>query len=539
MPQPNILILHTDQQRFDTINALGWSHVDTPNMDRLVKNGTAFTRAYSSNPVCMAARHDLLTGVSARHHGYWGNSTSFIQDHALPTIPRLLTQAGYQTIAIGKMHHRPDREHHGWAHMYNMEELPNCRENDAYLQYLEREGYGDIRCQHGVRPLFYHVPQVSRVPEEHHGSAWVAHETIRHIKKDRDRPFFIFSSWVGPHPPLYAPQNYFDQYRDRTFPDPCPAPEWSNTQTSATPENITGLQYQRFREAYFAATTLIDTHIGRVLDTLEETGQMDNTLIILMSDHGEMLGDRGGYQKHVPYEGSAHIPMVACGPGIGKGTCDTPVTTWDVSATVLEASEITTPENHPLMGNSLRHIAKDNADRTIVFHHNAHGPRRYVSSVNRTHKFIHWYNGGEEWLFDHQSDPFEQTNILNQENDLAQTLRQTCLDFEQNHGILQNVANNTFVNQPYRNPGAHTCSLHPSWSSRQYPPWTNGYTQEDLRLIANEMRDCLQNEAVFIYTDPQWREEALQIWTDMGGMSDVMENIFQEADQKSKTLNRK
>ncbi|MBT3605230.1 MAG: sulfatase-like hydrolase/transferase, partial [Candidatus Latescibacteria bacterium] len=129
MSQPNILILHTDQQRFDTINALGHTHVDTPNMDRLAKHGTAFTRAFSSNPVCMAARHDLLTGVSARHHGYWSNNKTFIKNPALTTVPRLLTQSGYQTIAIGKMHHRPDREHHGWAHMHNMEELPNCREN--------------------------------------------------------------------------------------------------------------------------------------------------------------------------------------------------------------------------------------------------------------------------------------------------------------------------------------------------------------------------------------------------------------------------
>lgn len=79
MSQPNVLLLHTDQQRFDTIASLGASHMHTPNIDRLVERGTAFTRAYASNPVCMAARHDLLTGVSGRHHGYWGNSKSFIK----------------------------------------------------------------------------------------------------------------------------------------------------------------------------------------------------------------------------------------------------------------------------------------------------------------------------------------------------------------------------------------------------------------------------------------------------------------------------
>ncbi|MBT3374165.1 MAG: sulfatase-like hydrolase/transferase [Lentisphaerae bacterium] len=222
--RPNILLLHTDQQRFDTIAALGASHMHTPNLDRLVNMGCSFRRAYSSNPVCMPARHDLITGVSARHHGYYHNSQAFIADRQLATIPRLLTESGYQTMAVGKMHFNPPREHHGFAHMFLMEELPDCREDDAYVQYLEDAGCPDIRCQHGVRPLFYHTPQAARVPEEHHGSAWIAHKTIELMREERDRPFFIFASWVGPHPPYYIPQTYLDLYRDQPLPSICPAP---------------------------------------------------------------------------------------------------------------------------------------------------------------------------------------------------------------------------------------------------------------------------------------------------------------------------
>ena len=252
-----------------------------------------------------------------------------------------------------------------------------------------------------------------------------------------------------------------------------------------------------------------------------------------MSDHGEMLGDRGGYQKHVPYEGSAHIPMIVCGPGIAQGICDTPVTTWDVSATVLETSGVTVPTDHPLMGDSLRNIAAAHSDRTIFFH-NGQGRRRYVAAANRTHKFIHWYNGGEEWLFNNQQDPCEQENILDQEHAITNDLRQACLTFEQNEGIAQNVENNAFVNHSYQSPNQHTCSLHPTWSSHQYPSWTNGYSTEDLNLIANEMRSCLNNESVFIHTDPEWRNDAINAWTDMGGDATVIQNIFQEADQQSK-----
>jgi arylsulfatase A-like enzyme len=465
MPQPNVLLLHADQQRFDTIAALGASHMHTPNMDRLVERGTTFTRAYSSNPVCMAACHDLLTGVSGRYHGYWGNSRSFIKDCALQTVPRMLAEADYQTVAIGKVHHRPEREHHGWSHILNMEELPSCRENDGYLQYLEREGYGHIRCQHGVRPLFYHVPQVPRVPrvpEEHHGSAWIAHEVIDWIKRDRDRSLFMFASWVAPHPPLYVPQNHLDMYRDRPLPDVCGAPEWSARQVPSTPENVEEFGLQRIQEAYFAAITLIDTHVGRILDALEETGQIDNTVIVFTSDHGEMLGDRGGYQKYVPFEGWAHIPMIVCGPGIGQGVCDTPVTTWDMVG-----------------------------------------------------------------------DPGEQINIIDHDPEMADALRDVCLDFEVNAGPVENTREGAFVDADYKAPSPHTCSLHPSWSYRQFPPWTNGYSQEDLDLIENEMRSCLEDEAVFIHTDPEWLKGAVDEWTGMGGDAGVMEEIFTEADARS------
>jgi len=224
-PRPNILLLHTDQQRFNSIAALGASHVITPNLDRLVQSGLTFTHAYSSSPFCMPARHDLLTGTSARHHGYYQNQGAPIQDYGLATLPRLLTANGYQTIAVGKMHFHPECEHHGFNHLYLMEEIPSTWENDAYVQYLQEHGYGDVRCEHGVRPVFYHTPQISRVPEEHHGAAWIATKTNELLRAERDRPFFIWASWVGPHPPFYVPERYLEMYDGTEFPPCALAPE--------------------------------------------------------------------------------------------------------------------------------------------------------------------------------------------------------------------------------------------------------------------------------------------------------------------------
>jgi arylsulfatase len=559
--RPNILILHTDQQRFDTIAALGADHMHTPNIDRLVKQGTAFRHAYSSTPVCQPARHDLLTGVSGRRHGYFTNRPGPIADYCLATIPRLLTEAGYQTAAVGKMHFHPPREHHGFAHMFLMEELPSCREDDAYLEYLKEQGYQDVRCEHGVRPLFYHTPQASRVPEEHHGSAWVATKTIELLEEERDRPLFIWSSWVGPHPPYYVPEKYFDLYRDRPLPTPCPPTGDTARQAPVSPENPEpgDLRMRMIQEAYYAAITLIDTHIGRILDALEQSGRADNTIVIFTTDHGEMLGDLGGYQKHIPYEGSAHIPLIARGPGFPEGACcGTAATTWDTAATIIEAAGLTVPDDHGLVGTSLRTLVsvdggradagcfdeEDPDDSRIVVYHHGLNAGRYVAAVNGRFKLIHWYNGGQEELYDLETDPWEQQNLLldtstfsgdSTEIDLrgiAAALRMACIEFERTHGVAENVSGGDFVDRDYREPPRHACSLYPEWSSRQPPPWTNGYSPEDLTLIAGEMRDCLESPAAYICTETEWREKAVAEWEKIGGDPAVYHQLFSEADAK-------
>lgn len=541
--RPNILLLHTDQQRFDTIAAQGASHVRTPNLDRLVRQGTSFTKAYSSCPVCQPARHDLITGVSARHHGYHGNRPGPIADYGLPTIPRLLLESGYQTLAVGKMHFWPERAGHGFAHTWLMEELPSCREDDAYVQYLEDQGLGELRCQHGVRPLFYHTPQAARVPEEHHGSAWVAHKTIELMREHRDRPFFLFASWVGPHPPFYVPQKYLDQYVDSAVPQPCGPTDWSSRQSPVSPENPDP-QSERMRaiqRSYYAAITFIDLQIGKVLDSLEELGLAETTTVIFTTDHGEMLGDLGTYQKHVPYEGSAHIPLIVRGKGFEPGTrCEVPVTTWDTSATILRTAGVEAPPSHPLIGAYLGDIAgsageRGKNERMIAFHH-GDGQHRYVAATNGRYKFVHWYNGGQEELYDLAADPWEQVNILSKDSATAEMLRKACIRFESDHGQVQRVQDGRFVDLDYRQPHPHASSLYPLWSSFQFPPWTETYTEKDLELIAAEMAKCLKNEFAYICREAEWREHALKEWEKIGGKRQVYLDLFDAADGRKRHL---
>ena len=194
LDKPNILLLMTDQQRFDTICAAGHEFMHTPNLDRLVKEGTTFRYAYSPNPICMPARHNLITGLPARYHGFPDNAHGAITRWELPKLPQILADHGYDTRAIGKMHFRPKRRHNGFNKIELMTELPSTREEDEYAMYLKEVGLGHIQNIHGVRNLLYMLPQRAPIPEEHHGTKWVADRSIEFIKNNKGRqPFFLFS----------------------------------------------------------------------------------------------------------------------------------------------------------------------------------------------------------------------------------------------------------------------------------------------------------------------------------------------------------
>jgi arylsulfatase A-like enzyme len=542
--QPNILVLLTDQQRFDTIRAAGAGHVSTPNLDRLVRRGCVYTQSYSSSPACQPARHDLLTGVGARYHGYNVNADKSIQNRSLATLPRMLTEAGYQTRAIGKMHYYPVREHHGWAHMSLMEEIPQSREDDEYLQYLARVGQGHITSPHGVRQLFYHSPQVSPIPEKHHGTAWVAKQTAKAIRTDRKQPFFILSGWIDPHPPYSIPEKYLEQYNDAPMPSPCPRPDSDERQYPLAGDSDVPNphQMQRLREAYFASCTFVDHWIGEVLDALEESGQIDNTYIIFTSDHGEMLGDRQVFQKFSPYEGSARTPLIVCGPGVAPGSrCSVPVTTWDLAATIADLTGTAPSDENPSwVGESLFTDLEE--DRVVCFHHggdtDGFSPQmtRFVASVGSRHKFVHYYNGGDEEFYDLQSDPWEQTNLLaeglsEEQAALAEKLKQACLDFERDHGQSGRVQDNRFVDDPYSVP---TTNIGRYFVARfgQNPEWLTYRSKEDYDHVINELTACLERDGIFVPVSNDWKNEARQAWAERGGAPELMQGFIKKLEER-------
>ena len=211
--RPNVVLLFTDEQRYDTIGALGCDYMVTPNLDRLVREGCAFTHACTPNPVCVPARHNLLTGLYSRDTGMSENQTA-VMPPSIPRLPQILADAGYHCEVVGKMHFQPARTHHGFHRMQVMAELFRNVGDDDFAMYLRSVGLGHIRNIHGVRNLLYDQPQRSLLPEEHHGTTWVGDRAADCVRRNRNRPFFLWAGWIAPHPPFAPPADLADLYKD-------------------------------------------------------------------------------------------------------------------------------------------------------------------------------------------------------------------------------------------------------------------------------------------------------------------------------------
>ena len=458
--KPNILLITTDQQRYDTVAALGYPFMKTPNLDQLAAEGCIYPCAYSDNPVCMAARHNILTGLTARYHGFDDN---YFEDdprvipHDLPTLPQILSDAGYDTIAIGKMHFQPCRRHNGFTKMELMEEIPRYLEDDDYAVYLRENGYENIQSIHGVRHLLYMLPQRSLIDAAHHGSSWVAERSIHHLKENGGhRPFFMWSSFIAPHPPFDVPDEWAGLYEGADLPplkhSVTPISrfaEWRKYIADYPDEAC----LRRARELYYASISFVDYNIGKIIQQLKAMEEYDNTLIIFTSDHGEMLGDHGTFQKMLPYESSVRIPFLMRYPGkIRGGSRDERfVDLNDILPTVLDAAGAAYPNPEILPGESL-FTGSGFKDRSVQYVEHSHGKLRWASIRDRRYKYNYYYGGAYEELFDLESDPDESVNLLYGTaaapvQEIRERLKEKLKEYESRYGLEGCIKDGQFTDQ--------------------------------------------------------------------------------------------
>lgn len=548
MNKPNVLILLTDQQRFDTLFCAGFPHMITPHLDRLAREGMLCENAYSGNPVCMPARHDLITGYPARMHGYYANGESRrIKDYSIPTLPRVMADHGYRTVAVGKMHFSPPREHHGFGEMFLMEELPIKRQDDQYAMFLQDEGYGDIQNLHGVRPHIYHYPQNAQMDEAHHGTTWVADTAIQWLKRNCDEPFMMVCGFIHPHPPWDIPKEMDGLYDGRTLPKPVPRSRSPLDGNEPNPwfgdfdhEDL----IRQTQAAYYTAVSLVDKNVGRILDHLRETNQLDNTLVIYTTDHGEMLYDKGYFSKEVGYEGAAHIPMLLRYPKrIPAGfrrkqfaeLLDVFPTCMDVCGIDYNGVDV------PLYGESLL-TAYAQKDRTYQLSASGVGARRWVMVRDDRYKYIYNYNGGYEELFDLSSDEGEFVNLLEDASASPPDLtpyRDQALAYEQQWGPEDCIENGRLVVLPFTRFTPDVRGKFHYWSNSQMQRF---FTPKDGakrgKRLREEMIWAMQNTQKSgctldeVFKDPDWVNQFTENWRRYtGDGSDWPEWLFHQEEK--------
>jgi len=416
--RPNILLFMTDQQRADTINALGNQHIQTPALDSLVREGTSFTSAYCSTPVCQASRCSLLLG---EHSHMTGCITNMAMPQERTSLMDILSDAGYQTHGVGKMHFGPD-SHKLWGfETRDYSEEGGMRENDDFCDFLREQGHDHVIDPNGMRSEFYYVPQPSQLPAHVHTTQWSGDRSLEFLaNRDRERPFFLWSSYIKPHPPFESPVPWSRLYRPVEMPFPF-MPKgyedlltfWNHVQNryKYCDQGFDGNLVRLIRAAYYACVSFVDYQVGRILQYLREVGELDNTLVLYVSDHGELLGDYGSYGKRTLLDAAARVPLIARYPQrfAAGAQCATPTTLVDVLPTCLALADIGTSAQHA--GLDLADTAAGNTQRDGVicqFQQDGKGLYGYITDE---YKYIYSAPDNKEWLFRRVADKPEDRNL--------------------------------------------------------------------------------------------------------------------------------
>ncbi|MEW4530693.1 sulfatase-like hydrolase/transferase [Maioricimonas sp. JC845] len=423
---PNVLFLLTDDQRPDTIHALGNALIETPNLDRLVREGTTFTRAIVAIPICVASRAEILTGRDGRLNGKENFGFSPADD--VTHWAAAMQQAGYETCYVGKWHTTGRPSHHGYQRSEGLYSggggrFPLTHPHD--WKGMAVTGYRGWVFQTDDRTLF---PErgVGLTPDI---SSDFADAAIGFLREERDRPFFLHVNFTAPHDPLFLPTGYEDRYTADDIPLPVnflPEHPFDHGNAKGRDEVLyafprTEEETRRGLAVYYAVITHLDAQIGRILATLEETGQLDETIIVFSSDHGLAMGSHGLRGKQNMYEHSIGVPLIFRGPGIpADRRTDAQCYLRDLYPTICDMTGVAIPKT--VHGRSLAPVLRGDADQVYdaVFGHYRDSQRMIRTPE---WKYVRYPLVQQEQLFHITDDPHELRD-LSQEPAHAATLKE-------------------------------------------------------------------------------------------------------------------
>ncbi|WP_257349011.1 sulfatase family protein [Pseudalkalibacillus decolorationis] len=467
--KPNILLITTDQQHWNTIGAFN-SEILTPNIDRLVKEGTTFSRAYCPNPTCTPSRASIITGKYPSQHGAWSIGTKLSEDE--PTLGKELISNGYTTSLIGKAHFQPlqssdefpslesypilqDLDY--WKNFnqcfygFNHVELARNHVNEPhvgqhYAIWMEEKGCGNWR-DYFLPPTGTMDPAQEYtwpIPEKFHYNTWIAERTNEKLKeyKDHEEPFFLWSSFFDPHLPYLVPEPWDKMYDPDKLTIPSlkegehdlNPPHFQKTQENEADfseyretefgnigfhshSNITEDQKKKDMAVYYGMISMLDKYVGKILDQIEELGLRENTIVVFTSDHGHLFGQHGLHDKGgFHYEDLLKIPFLVRYPGV--------VPENKVSASLQSLVDLA-PTLLSLTKSDHYHMKMSGVDQSEVWKGENSDARDHIicefrkqptrvhqkTFVNDRYKITVYYNQNYGELFDLEEDPNEWENL--------------------------------------------------------------------------------------------------------------------------------
>lgn len=429
--KPNFLIIIADQLVAALTGAYGHPVVRTPNMIRLAERGVQFDAAYCPYPVCSPSRSSLLSGRFASENSAWDNAAPIASD--LPMLPHYLSAQGYDTALSGKMHFVGADQLHGFEKRLTTDMFPSTL---AWTPDRDRVGrfthpgnpdgppiaidYVDAGPVQWTDQLQFDEETHYRAVEYLRSKRTQPRGSLQVPPREQDgRPWLLVASYHHPHEPFLAPQRYWDLYEDAPI-EPVAHPAGPDLPRSPMDEwvdvlhGVDGVDLDdedavyRMRRAYFALVTYIDDKLGELLDTLQESGHSDDTVVVLTSDHGDMLGERGMVQKRSFYEWSARVPFIMSGgPIAAQGTTvGAPVSLLDLLPTICDmvGAEPIAPAGRSLLP-ELHSGEEQNAVVFVEYHSEGVYAPCWMRR-ERNLKYVYVHNHGEQ-LFDLASDPEE------------------------------------------------------------------------------------------------------------------------------------
>ena len=448
-PRPDILLLMPDQMRGDCLSTLGHPAVRTPHLDKLAQEGALFRRGYSTCPSCIPARASLLTGLFPSASGVVGFRARPIP---YPTLPKLLANAGYNTALVGRcMHQVPASESYGYQEEVFGSTYIAGDDYDKFLKQAAPET-GGIRSLVTKLGISNNGWKAAPWPlaDELHPTAWIVAESRKMLKQvPAEKPLFLTTSFYSPHPPLFPPKKYFDAYKARKLPAPAHG-DWVDWQ-ALSPEGdkqghrvlLEGDTLQATEAGYFGLIEHLDDQVGPLIAEFKARSEKAGRpwVILLTSDHGEMLGDHGFFRKCEPFEGSDNIPFIVAGskelgfkPGLRSFQ---PVCLEDVMPTLLALAGAPCPK--PMDGVDLVPVLRGETQSVRACLHTEHAPcysqqQAFHALTDGRYKYIWRPLDGTEHLFDLFKDPRE-------EHDLAKVAGEAALLEQWRNRLTKQLAN--------------------------------------------------------------------------------------------------